>query len=271
MFKPLIERLSEGKPAGVGSIMPLTIPETLLNRVVEPVPAFPEIPINDMPPTPALPGTTDDAPQTARDHAARVVSILVELSGLIPETDRPRLQPYIDQASKLFVELDQSKIESILFDEWKTAAEREHEEVMAAGKAQAQAAQRAGQKAHAAEIALMNVGEEVRAARAALTAFKTTNTLGRWHTKSDIAKRDAEIERLRQRYAKAQQQKNQCIADANAANEELAEEKRKLQVLDVRERRLKAQLDGHATFDAGLGLASHSAPMPDQITLREKL
>jgi hypothetical protein len=248
-----------------GSTMPLTLPE--IHQPMTPVPyehTAPELP-DGVSHVADLPGN-EEPPRTARDLLGRALAVLTDLVRLLPENERPRLQPLIDKVGQCWHESD---IEHVLFEEWKRSAEGEREEVMSEGKKQARVVQRCLERVQQVEIALANAAEEVITARNALTAYKGTNTLGRWHTKSDVARRDAEIEKLRQRYADAQKVKRNAIADANLANTELAEAKQRLQVLDVRERRLKQQLEGGPAIDPGLGLGPMSAAMPDAVTMRE--
>jgi hypothetical protein len=268
MHRKMMERFgSPNQPVSFGSTIPLTIPLPEINQPMSPVPyehTAPELP-DGVSHVADLPGN-EEPPRTARDLLGRALAVLTDLVRLLPENERPRLQPLIDRVGQCW---NDAEIESTLFDEWKRSAEGEREEVMSEGKKQARVVQRCLERVQQVEIALANAGEEVTTSRNALTAYKATNTLGRWHTRVDVAKREQEIEKLRQRYAEAQKEKQRLIADVNAAHQEFALEKQKLTVLDVRERRLKQQLDGGPAIDPGLGLGPHSAAMPDAVALRE--
>lgn len=247
-----------------GDVMPVTLSE--INQPMAPCPMeHLAEPLPDGVSHVQFPNEESE-PRTAQDFLAGALKRLVDLLTMIPESDKPRLQPLIDRVSQCWHD---AQIEQTLYNEWKAAAETEHEQLMKNGKVQARVIQKCLEKAQAAEIALANAGEEVTASRNALTAYKVTNTLGRWHTKADLSKRDAEIEQLRVRYENAQKEKQRLIGEANAVFAELEEQKKRLVLLDVRERRLKAQLDGDSIFDPGLGLASHATAMPDEISLRE--
>lgn len=211
-----------------------------------------------------LPGSVDDTPRTAQDFLAGALKRLVDLMAALPDS-KSRLQPLIDKVSQAW---NESSIEAELFAEYVKAAEAEHEATMAEGKKQSQIVERCVEKVRSAYIALVNAAEERTASRNELTTLKQTRTLPRWFTKSDVQKREAEIESLRQRYETANKAFLEAIAAENRAQDELAEEKRKLQVLDIREQRLALRLRGESAVDPGLGLGMHS-DMPDEIALRE--
>ena len=238
-----------------GDLMPLTIDPALfeVNQVPDvPSPEFPQIDLAAIPPAPDLPGS-EPPPASLADFLGLAISRLDSLIGQFG--DDPRLRKMLNAVAVLSIEA--KELEQKLFAERLSAAEGRLEEVMSEGKKQLAVVASSRHRSISAQMALDNLSAERQAIRHAIAEFPAVNKLGRFHTRADRLARDKKLEALRDNARAIEKKFATAIADANAAQAALREERAKLRDIDVERQRLENLLAGGKHTDPELGLAEH--------------